>query len=151
MSSMFLSERTYLKRLANASAAGTTDVDSSSIDLGADNGYPSCRLAVLFGAIVSGAATSIKVQSSSDDSTFNDLTGTSVTVADDDDNQIVYVDVVKPLERYLRIRVVKATQNSTVDGIFAEAYDGRIQSSTDDATTVSASSERHVSPVEGTA
>ena len=48
MSSMFLSERTYLKRLANASAAGTTDVDSSSIDLGADNGYPSCRLAVLF-------------------------------------------------------------------------------------------------------
>ncbi len=134
-------------RVANASAAGTTQVDSSSVDM---TGFDSVKFITAFGAIVSGAATSVHVATSSDDSTWNDLLGTSITVADDDDNQVTVHEIVKPLERYLRIEVAKATQNSTVDGIVAVQYNARKKPTTDDASTV-VDRETHVSPAEGTA
>lgn len=134
-------------------AAGATNVtDSAVIDM---QGYEGCRFIVGFGAIVSGAATSVKVQQAtaktSDTALTSgaDLEGTGVTVADTDDNTMVIIDVYQPRERYLQVHILRATQNATVDLVIAEQYGAKKLPITKDATV--SSQEIHASPAEGTA
>lgn len=137
-------------RIMNGVVAGTSNQTSSAIDMA---GYEGVKIYTMFGAITSGAATSVKIQQSSDDGsvdTYADLEGTSVTVADDDDNQVVVHDIYRPRERYLKAVVLRATQNSVIDGIVAVLYGARELPPTNDATTV-VSREFHASPAEGTA
>ena len=136
-----------ITRVANASAAGTSAINSSSVDM---TGFDGVLFIVAFGAIVSGAVTSINAAQSADDSSFADLEGSSVSVADTDDNKGVPLDIFKPGDRYVRCEVAKATQNSTVDGIFAIQYQAKDRPTTQDTTTMLAG-ELHVSPAEGTA
>ena len=112
-----LSQRTKIISMRGPDAAGSSSINSDVIDT---LGFDACLIVVQFGAIVSGAATSIKLVHS--DSVTNNTTlssGTDVatssqTVADDDDDQIFYIDVIEPTKRYLQVAVTKATQNSTV-------------------------------------
>lgn len=142
-----ISNQIKTTRVNNAAAAATTDINTSSVDMA---GYEGVRFTVLFGAIVAGAVTSIKAQQSADDSTFNDLAGSAITVADDDDNQAFVIDVWRPVDRYVRVVVDRGTQNATVDGVIAEQYGPRVLAPTNDATTVGGQ-EVHASPAEGTA
>ncbi|MBZ5638515.1 MAG: hypothetical protein LAO51_07105 [Acidobacteriia bacterium] len=148
---MNLSKECKLIRHNNAVAAGqTTITPAAGIDM---KGFDTCLFIVAFGAITTGAATSVKVQQSSDDGVadgYSDLTGTSVTVADDQDNKLCYVEVARPLKRYLKLLVLRATQDSVVDGIFA-ILGGAHEIPTTHSTTVMAASETHISPAEGTA
>ena len=147
---MNLAKLTSAIRVSNAVAAGTSAVNSGEIDM---QNYESCLIIFAFGTIVSGAATSVKAQGSSDDAAadaYADLEGTSITVADDDDNQIVILEIVNPKERYVRGVISRATQNATVDGIFVLRSGAKKLPATDDSATVVAS-ETHVSPAEGTA
>lgn len=143
---MNLSKQGKLSRVISTTdgAAGTADINGTSIDM---EGFEGCLFIVTFGAIVSGAATSIKVAQSADDSTFNDLAGSAQTIADTDDEKIFYVDVYKPLDRYLRLIVDRGTQNATVTA-HAIQYGARKWPTTH-GTNVSG--ETHVSPAEGTA
>lgn len=137
-------------RVSNAVSAGTTDVTSSVIDT---LGFDGVKIYTSFGAITSGAVTSVKVQQSSDDGSadsYADLEGTSITVADDDDNQVVVHDIYRPRERYMKCIVDRGTQNAVVDGIVAVLYGARKQPVTNDSATV-VSRETHASPAEGTA
>lgn len=143
-------EETKLTRVSNAVAAGTTDVNSASVDM---QGFDAVAFVVAFGTITAGAATSIKVQQSSDDGSaddWTDLEGTGVTVADDDDNQIAVVDVTHPSKRHLRCVVDRGTQNAVVDGIVAVQYRPDSVPTTHDAATV-VGVETHATPAEGTA
>jgi len=142
-----ISNQIKTTRVSNAVAAGTSDIDSSSVDM---RGYEGVRFTVLFGTITAAAVTSIKAARSTDDSAFNDLLGTAITVADDDDNKAFVLDVWRPGERYVRCTVDRATQNAVVDGIIAEQYGPRVLAPTNDATTVGGQ-EVHASPGEGTA
>ena len=101
--------------------AGTSDVNSDIVDT---QGFDACRFIVGFGTITSGAVTSIKIQQGAAAAMGDaaDLAGTSVTVADDDDNQIAIVDVIRPQERYLRVTVDRGTQNAVIDFALAELY-----------------------------
>lgn len=137
-------------RVMNGVAAGTTAQTSSAIDT---QGFDGVKIYSAFGAITSGAATSVKVQQSSDNASadaYADLLGTSVSVADDDDNQVVVHDIYRPRERYLKVVISRATQNAVIDGIVAVLYGASKMPTTDDTTTVVAR-ETHVSPAEGTA
>ncbi len=137
-------------RVMNGVVAGTSDQTSSAIDTA---GYDGVKIYTLFGEITGGAVTSVKVQQSSDDGsvdTYADLEGTSITVADDDDNQLVVHDIYRPRERYLKVVVDRHTQNAVIDGIVAVLYGARSLPPTNDATTV-VSREFHASPAEGTA
>ena len=145
-----LSKQAKLTRVSNAVVAGTSDVESSSVDM---TGFDSVAFIVAMGAITSGAATSANVEQSSDDGSsdsFTELLGTGITIADDDDNQLVLLDVCQPRERYVRCVVERATQNAVVDGIFALQYNSNVEPVTHDSTTV-VGSEWHQSPAEGTA
>lgn len=137
-------------RVMNAQAAGTSDVSSAALDMANFDGV---KFYVSFGTITSGAVTSVKVQQSSDDAAsdaYADLEGTAVTVADDDDNQVVVIDVYRPKERYLEVVVDRGTANAVIDGVVAVQYGPRVMPTTDDSTTVVAR-EVHASPAEGTA
>lgn len=147
---MNLSNMCSAIRVSSAVAAGTTDVTSSAIDM---QGYEGALIIFAFGTITSGAVTSCLVHQSSDDGgadAYTALLGSGVTVADDDDNQIVIIDVYKPRERYLKGVIDRATQNAVVDGIFVLRYGASKQPATNDSATV-VGREIHRSPAEGTA
>ena len=136
-------------RVSNAVAAGTTDVNSTGVDM---NGYDDVTFVVDFGAITATAVTSVKAQQSDDDAVadaYSDLEGTSVSVADDDDAGIVVLQVHKPLKRYVRCVIDRGTENAVIDTAVAVQSMAHEEPVTQDSTVVG--SEYHVSPAEGTA
>jgi len=131
-----------------AGAAGTTAIEGTVVDT---QGYGGAMFITTFGAIVTGAATSLKVQQGTDATVTDaaDLAGTSQTIADDDDGQVFVSDIKKPLERYLRLYVSRATQNATVASAEVILYDPVDAPTTMTSATVTC--ESFVSPAEGTA
>jgi len=144
-----LSNILKVTRVMNAVAAGTTDQNSSILDM---QGCEGVIFLISFGTITAGAVTSVKAQQDTavGGETMADLEGTSITVADDDDNQVVVLDIYRPQERYVRCVVDRDTQNAVIDGIIALQYGVDHAPTTNDATTV-VSREIHASPDEGTA
>ncbi|OHB68812.1 MAG: hypothetical protein A2V70_11345 [Planctomycetes bacterium RBG_13_63_9] len=138
-----------LTRVINATAAGTSDVNGSTIDM---KGYDSVVFIVGFGEITATAVTSIKAQqgAASNMSDAADLLGTAISVADDDDDQIVALEVVKPQERYVRVVVDRGTANAVIDFGIALQHAAQTEPVTHDPTTV-IGSECHHAPSEGTA
>lgn len=130
-----------------AGVAGTSAINSSVIDTANAEGV---LFVVTFGAITSGAVTSIKVQhgDAANLSDAADVVGTSQTIADTDDDKVFYVDVRKPLKRYVRLVVSRATQNAVVASANAHVYGLRSQPVTH-GTNVSG--EAHAYPAAGTA
>lgn len=129
-------------------AAGTSAVNSDRVDTA---GYEGVRFICGFGAIVSGAVTSVKARQNTADSDTGmaDLEGSSQSVADTDDNKIVIVDIRRPRERYVQLSISRATQNATVDFLVVELYGPRVKPVTQDTTVIGA--EVFNSPAEGTA
>ncbi len=134
-------------RLMNAVAAGTSDQLSSALDM---QGFDGVILLTAFGTITSGAVTSVEVhQCDTSGGSYAALAGTSIAVADDDDNQVVVHDIYRPRERYIKVNIDRGTQNAVIDGVVAIQYGARVMPTTNDSTTV-VSREVHASPAEGT-
>ena len=92
-------------------SAGTSDLEGETADVQND----SCICALVeFGAIVAAAVTSLVWQESDDNNVWSDVDGTDVTVAADADNTYFATELHKPLKRYARIKVNRATQNATL-------------------------------------
>jgi len=146
---MNLTKDSKFTRVSNAVAAGTSTINSGIIDM---LGYESVTFQVCFGAIVASAVTSVKAQQDTAAAMGGaaDLLGTSITVADDDDNGVILLEVHAPRERYVRCVVSRATQNSTVDSIVAIQTGPKEAPVTQDATSV-AGHEFHLAPAQGTA
>ena len=129
-----------------AGVAGTSDISGASVDMSL---YQSVLFEVVFGVIAATAVTSIKVQQrDTSTGTWADLEGTGITVANTDDGKIFFIDVVRPMERFVRVVVARATANAAVASASALAYEPRQQATAHGATV---SGEIHFSPVEGTA
>lgn len=129
-------------------AAGTTDLTSEAIDT---QGYEGVMIVTHFGAITSGAVTSVKAQQcDTSGGTYADLEGTGITVADDDDSQATVIDVYRPRERYVKQVIDRGTQNAVINGAVAILYGPREMPVVQDATLIVAA-ECHASPAEGTA
>ncbi len=109
---------TSAQRLSNAVAAGT------SRSTPARSTWPTPR-EPSFGCCLSDhgggghqrQASGVDDNGSVDD--WSDLEGSSVSVADTDDNKMVEIELAKPRKRYARVVVSRATQNAVVDGITA--------------------------------
>ena len=143
-----ISKMQKITRHSNAVAAGTTVLTpGSGIDMA---NFETCIFIVSMGAITASAVTSIEVHQSDDDSSYAALLGSNVAIADDDDNEVFYVEVNKPRDRYLKLIVNRAIQNAVLDGIVAVQGGPKVLPVTHDANTVGGG-EFHVSPAEGTA
>lgn len=129
-----------------AGASGSTAVNGSIIDM---EGFEHVCFIVPWGPITGGGTQSIKVQRDTDAAggTMADITDTSVAVADDYDNKIKYVEVLRPGERYVRLVVSRATQASTFCAI-AILYGARKKPVTQHADVTG---EVHKDKAEGTA
>jgi len=129
--------------------AGTTDIEGSTIDM---QGYESVLVIVTMGVITGSAVTSIKMQqdSASGMGTAADLEGTGQTIADTDDGKIFYIDLHRPMERYVRLYVDRATQNAVVASANYIQYNGgSLKAPVTHETSVSG--EFHSEVAEGTA
>lgn len=135
----------------SAVAAGATDItDATAIDMA---GYDACRFIFSFGTITAGAATSVAVaalDTSSPTPGTDDLAGSKITVADDADNTLFILDIVRPRYRYLRPFIKRATQNAVVNCVIAELYrkSGALPVAKDSTVTAQ---EIHVSTAQGAA
>lgn len=100
-----------------AGVAAATPVNGQVVDM---DGYRNVAVMVTFGTIVTGAVTSIKMQQSAvvEFSNPEDLAGSAVTVADDDDNKVYIIEVERPTKRFLRVVVGRGTQNAAVSAIY---------------------------------
>jgi hypothetical protein len=131
-------------------ASASTAIEGAAIDT---VGFDKHTCIVAMGPITANAVTSIKVQQSDDSGgspdDWSDLTGTSQTVADDDDNQVFVVDAFRPTKRYIRLYVSRATQVATV-GSAIWVQTGARSKPTTHGTSVNAA-ESFASPAEGTA
>jgi hypothetical protein len=127
-----------------AGAAGTTAVNGATVDL---SGVEEVMVIVPFGAIVSGAVTSIRWQEGSTTSPTTDVAGTNMTVLDTEDDTVKVLRILKPRSRYGRVVVSRATQNATVGAIMYVLSGLRTLPSVDGAGVAS---ELHVSPAAGT-
>lgn len=133
-----------LVKVADHSAAATTDVTSSIVDTA---GYQGVVFFTSFGT--ANATNTIKVQQNTANQTtgMSDLEGTSVTSGSSDED--VIVEVHKPVERYLQVVAARGS-SSTLESVWACLYNGDASVATN---TVSGTqkAELHVSPAEGTA
>lgn len=130
-------------------AAGITTLTSEPVDTA---NADIVRFIVGYGAITATAVTSNKVRhgAASNMSDGADLLATSQSVADSDDNKIVIIEVVRPLERYMDVVTVRGTANAVVDFVICELWQKRVQPVTQDSLVVG-TPEIHNSPAEGTA
>ena len=134
---------------ALAYAAGTADRTGAVVDLSGAEGV--CML-VHFSTIAVGATTSIKAQygTESDGSDMTDIEGSSVSVADDDDDTLKYIEIHQPRSpyRYCRVYIDKDTSNSTAESAIYLVHRPKEAPVTQPSTVVG---ERHLSPAAGTA
>lgn len=137
-----LSNSIKITKVADHSTAATSAINSSSVDM---SGYEGVLFVTSFGTAA--ANNTINAAQCDDDSTFLDLEGTSVTSGTSDED--VWVDVLNPVDRYVRCEVARGT-SSTCESIWAIQYGARKQP-VDNTTSGTIAGETHVGPDEGTA
>ena len=137
-----------ITRVINGTAAGTTPVNSSVIDM---QGFEGVMFIASFGAITATAVTGIKIQqgNASDGSDAIDLTGTALAILDTASNKVLVSEIYKPEKRYLRVVITRGTANAVVDGVVAQQFGARIAPPIHDSSV--AGFEYWVSPPEGIA
>lgn len=140
----FLSNN-LVRQGAATTIAGTSAVNGAIFDMSRYEG-------IVFIAKFGTAATdnTIKAQQGADSglSDAADLAGSSVAVGASD--EIVCLEIHKPIERYVRMVAVRGT-STTLDWAVAIPYDHRGKSPVSNSVAGTIASEIHVSPAEGTA
>ncbi|MHB8459116.1 MAG: hypothetical protein ACYDAK_05310 [Candidatus Limnocylindrales bacterium] len=142
------STKTKVIRAINAIAAGVTTVNGATVDTA---GFQGVRFITALGAILATSVTSVKLQdgNAANMSDAADVAGSglNVTAGGADDNSIFIHDVYRPVKRYMRVVVLRATANATVDGAIVELYEGRNYPEAVDATVHG--SKTLTSPIDG--
>lgn len=142
---MNLSKQVAISQGAATTAAGTSEIDGAAIDMA---GYEGCLFIAKFGTAATDNTLQAQ-QSTASGSGYADLEGTLVTVGASD--EIVYLDLVKPQEQYVRVQVERGT-STTLDWCVAIRYgaNGGRKQPVDNDTAGTIAGEVHVSPAEGT-
>jgi hypothetical protein len=139
---------TQLAINATEGAAGTSAINGDIADMA---GFDGVRAVLVMGAITATAVTSLKWQQgdASDLSDAEDVAGTGITIADDDDDKVFISDIVRPEKRYVRPVVSRGTANAVVASCVVEKYMAKELPVTQHADV--GTLETHFAPVGGTA
>jgi hypothetical protein len=97
-------------------AAGTTDVNSSALDLLGDF---NCNIVIDLGAVTATGTGTFKLQRSDNGTTWADITGASYAWTDADTNKTVTLCVSQVTHRYVRVAIDRNTANTVISGIKA--------------------------------
>lgn len=141
-----LLEEVKITKLNDATAAGTSTINSAVVDMA---GFDGVVFLTSTGTVLATGTATVKVQQDTavGMGAAADLLGTSQAFIDADDNKSVAVDIKRPLERYLRLVISRAVANSDWGPIWALQYRTRKLPVTQGLDK----SEMHQSPIEGTA
>lgn len=127
-----LSDNVLTTRSINATAAGTTDINGTSVDT-QTTPADSVRAVCLMGALTATQVTKLVIEESDDDVTFTTLKA-GTAAADADGNKLLIVDAsLKGKKRYIRATVDRGTANAVIDGVILEFYRLRTQKVTQHA------------------
>lgn len=104
--------------------SGTADRNGETLDMA---GYDGVLAIVKFAAIAAGAATAVLMQygDASNLSDAADVSGLTISVADDDDNQVFVLDLKNPTKRYVRVKIDKDAANATAESAVYIQYNAR--------------------------
>lgn len=129
-----------------AGVAGTSDLNGAEVNM---ESFENVAFIFHWGVITASGVQSVKAQQDvvTGMAGAADLIGTNILVADDDDGEITVIDIIKPLEQFVRPVVLRATQNAVVSCV-GIAYNG-LKKPFSQAADVTV--ETHISPIEGTA
>lgn len=119
-----LSKQVNIVRSINATAAGTSAINGTHVDM---EGWDSVVFICLMGTLTATQVTSLKAQngSQSNDSDQADITGAvTPNAADADSNKALVLEVYRPQKRYVRPVVNRGTANAVIDGVVAIQYQG---------------------------
>ena len=97
-------------------AAGTTDVNSSTIDC---LGCYALNVVIDLGAITSTGVGTFQLQRSDNNSSWANITGASYAWTDADTNKTVTIALSELTNRYIRIVTDRGTANTVISGIKA--------------------------------
>lgn len=118
----------------NLSKATKTLVISTGITAGSSNnnpsttidtlGYSAVRIMALLGTLTSTQVTSLGVNQSDDNSSWDTGASTNKTgnAGDSDAGKLLILDIYKPKKRYLQVQVNRATANAVITAIIAELW-----------------------------
>lgn len=125
------------ERVSNSVVAGTTDVQTSIVDM---QGYTSIAFLVLLGTVTAGGQVTLTAKSNSANAlTGADLLAATTTIVNtDNSNKALLVDVNKPTQQYVFLDMARATANVVIDGVIAILYNAIEHPVTQD-TSVAAS------------
>ena len=122
-----LSEDVKITRVLANVADGQTDSNTSSVDM---TGFDGVLFLITIGTITGSGTSTWTVEQSSDDSTFNAVSGAEVDATGSAESDTVLIlDVKRPLDRYVHVAYVRATANSEIDGVVALQYGARSKAS----------------------
>lgn len=99
-------------------AAGTTAVNSASIDLLADSDV---NIVIDLGAVTATGTGSFQLQRSDNNSTWTNITGAVQAWTDAESNKTVTICVSELTNRYIRVVTTRATANTAISGMKAYA------------------------------
>ena len=137
-----LTKNVKVTRVLTSQVAGTSDTLSTSIiDMA---GFEGVMFVAELGDVTNTAVLTLQAQQNTANSTSGmaTLSGTSAQAAYDTtsgDNKVLILDIYRPLERYLRAQLVRATANLVIDSVLAIQYGSRVAPTTHDSTTVKSS------------
>lgn len=115
-----LSEDVKLTLVQAGLADGSTDPDSSSVDM---EGFDGVMFVGLVGTITGSGTATLKASQSANDSSFADLASASVEASGSgDSDKLLVLDIFRPLDRYVRTTLTRATANSIWGGTLAIQY-----------------------------
>jgi hypothetical protein len=132
-----LAELLAAARPVNATAAGTTAINGTHVDM---QGFDGVVFVCLMGTLTATQVTALKAQGGAlaNDSDMADLVGAATpAAADADSNKLLILDVYRPQQRYVRPVVTRGTANAVIDGVLAFRYQGEKVPIAIDATLVS--------------
>lgn len=137
-----------LVKVQDVTTAGTSTISADSVDLSADGGWDGVFLFASFGTAA--ADNLLHVEQSSDDAdadAFADLLGSQVS-AGGNSNEDQWVDIFRPLEKFIRVVADRGT-STTIGDIWAILYRGRSKPFSN-ITVGTINGIALVSPAEGT-
>lgn len=140
----YLTDNVLLTKVADHSAANTTDVTGTSVDL---QNYTGVVFLTSYGTAASN--NTCHAETSSDDGSadaYTDLTGTEVGVSTSDED--VWLEIARPVERYMRVVCQRGT-SSTLESVWAIRYGNRTLPA-DNTTAGTIHGETHNAPAAGT-
>ena len=115
----YLTDVVKMDKVAGHTAAGTSTVNSSSVDMAADGGWDSVVFRTSFGTPATDNI--LKAADSADDSSWATLANPVAPGASDEE---AVLDIQRPVRRYVRAEAVRGT-SSTCESIWADRYRSR--------------------------